>query len=187
MTTCVRSSISCHFRSELAWIISDSVFRCSLWKWLVKYWCWPYDNNIWKWCMDLHVHAVMDLHCTWNIGSVWHYEWPHNTSRPVWPIFLCPMILLNISNTIWWNYIILGILVQYGTIGDLIILVDHYDLYFMVQWFCLTSSTLFDGFTAYLGYWFSMTLLVIDLIILAGHYDLYFMVQLFCLISPTLF
>ena len=32
------------------------------------------------------------------------------------------------------------------------------DLYFMVQWFCLISPTLFDGFTSYLGYWFSMTL-----------------------------
>ena len=44
-----------------------------------------------------------------------------------------PMILLNIFNTTSWICIILGILVQYDTIDDLIIFVGDYDLYFMVQ------------------------------------------------------
>ena len=73
-----------------------------------------------------------------------------------WAIFYGPVILLHIS--IWWIYIILGILVQYDTMGDLIILPGHFDLYFMVQWFCSISSTLFHGFTLYFEYWFIMTL-----------------------------
>ena len=48
-------------------------------------------------------------------------------------IFHGPLILLNICNTISWIYTILWILVQYDTMSDLIILVDHCDLYFMVQ------------------------------------------------------
>ena len=105
-------------------------------------------------------HYFMDLHNTSDIGSVWNCEWPHNTSRSKRSIFHGTVISLNISNTIWWIYIILGILVQNDSMGDLIILIDHYDLYFMVQWFCLISPTLFDGFTTYLGYCFNVTLWV---------------------------
>ena len=47
----------------------------------------------------------------WLSMTLCHNEWPHNISRSVWPIFHGPVILLNISNTVWWIYIVLGILV----------------------------------------------------------------------------
>ena len=38
---------------------------------------------------------------------------------------------------------------QYDQTFDLKINVCHYDLYFMVHWFCLISQWLFDGWTSY--------------------------------------
>ena len=56
-------------------------------------------------------------------------------------------------------YFILGMLVQYDTMGDLVILAGHCDLYFMVQLFCfIIFPTLFNGFTSYLRCWFNMPL-----------------------------
>ena len=43
------------------------------------------------------------------------------------------VILLNMSNTILWIYIILKMLVQYDTMSELILLIGQCDLYFMVQ------------------------------------------------------
>ena len=106
--------------------------------------------------------CFMNLHHTSDIGSVWHNEWPHNTSRSIWPIYHGSVILLNISNPIWCIYIILQVLVQYDTMGDFILLLGQCDLYFMVHWFCLISAIPFDGFNSYLGYCFSMTLWVIS-------------------------
>ena len=62
----------------------------------------------------------------------------------------------------------------------------QHDLYFMVQWFCLTSWRLFDVCTSYFG---SMNQYdpMFDLKINVGHCDLYSMVQWFCLISWKLF
>ena len=62
----------------------------------------------------------------------------------------------------------------------------HYDLYFMVQWFCLISWRLFDVCTSYFG---SMNQYdpMFDLKINIGHCDLYSMVHWFCLISWRLF
>ena len=41
--------------------------------------------------------------------------------------------LLNITKTILWIYIILGIFDQNDTMNELIVLLGQYDLYFMVQ------------------------------------------------------
>ena len=79
-----------------------------------------------SWSSDLTLyllHYFLVLHHALDISSIWQYKWSLNTSRSVWPIFHGPVILLNISNTIGWIYIILGILVQYDTVGDIIILV----------------------------------------------------------------
>ena len=55
----------------------------------------------------------------------------------------------------------------------------HHDLHFMVQWFCLISWRLFDGWT--FNFWImSQCDTTFDL---KSHSDLYFMVQWFCLIS----
>ena len=62
----------------------------------------------------------------------------------------------------------------------------HHDLYFMVQWFCLTSWSLFDIWTPYFGI-MSQYDPMFDLKIIVGHCDLYFMVQWFCLVSWRLF
>ena len=48
-------------------------------------------------------------------------------------LFHGPVILLDICITILWIYVIFRTSVQYDTISDLIILVGHCDLYFMVQ------------------------------------------------------
>ena len=62
----------------------------------------------------------------------------------------------------------------------------QHDLYFTVQWFCLTSWRLFDVCTSYFG---SMTQydMTFDLKINVGHCDLYSMVRWFCSISWRLF
>ena len=75
---------------------------------------------------------------------------------------------------------------QYDPMFDLIINVGHFDLYFMVQWFCLISWRLFDVLTSY--FWImSQYDPTFDLKINVDHCDLYFMVQWFCLISWRLF
>ena len=71
---------------------------------------------------------------------------------------------------------------QYDPMFDLKINVGHYDLYFMVQWFCLISWRLFDVWTPYFGI-MSLYDPKFELKINVGHCDLYFMVQWFCLIS----
>ena len=75
---------------------------------------------------------------------------------------------------------------QYGLMCDLKINVGHFDLYFMVLWFCLISWRLFDIWTSYFGIT-SQYDPTFDLKINVGHCDLYFMVQWFCLISWRLF
>ena len=77
--------------------------------------------------------------------------------------------------------ILFGIMSQYAPKFDLKINIGHYDIYFMVQWFCLISRRLFDVCTSYFG---SMNQYdqTFDLKINVGHCDLYSMVQWFCLI-----
>ena len=85
---------------------------------------------------------------------------------------------------IWTPYF--GIMSQYDSMFDLILIVGHCDLYFMVQWYCLISWRLFDVWTSYFRIMspFDPTF---DLKINVCHFDLYFMVQWFCLISWKLF
>ena len=64
---------------------------------------------------------------------------------------------------------------QYDPMFDLKINVDHYDLYFMVQWFCLISPRLFDGCVSYFQIMRQCDS-NFDLKINIGQHDLYFMV-----------
>ena len=78
-----------------------------------------------------------------------------------------------------------GILRQYDPKFYLKINIGHCDLYFMVQWFCVTSWRLFDVWTSYFGIEDQYDL-TFGLKINVGLCDLYFMVQWLCLISPRL-
>ena len=73
------------------------------------------------------------------------------------------------------------IMSRYDLTFDLKINVGHCDLYFMVQWFCLISPSLFDGWVSY----FQIMRQCdpnFDLKINIGQHVLYFMVQWFCFI-----
>ena len=75
----------------------------------------------------------------WNYESVWPGVWPKNKCRSLWPKFHGPVILAYILKTIdvWTSDF--WFMSQYGTLFDLKIILDHCDLHFMVQWFCLIS------------------------------------------------
>ena len=85
----------------------------------------------------------MDQPCDMDL---WVMKW-----RSAWPIFDGPVILPYILNTIWCMHIILWAMNQYDPTFDLKINVGQCDLYFMVQWFCLTSWRLFDVWTSLFG------------------------------------
>ena len=85
------------------------------------------------WCMNI---------------TLWDYEsvWPENKC-----IFHGSVILPYILKTIWCMNIILR---DYQSVLPDVWpqnIVAHYDLYFMVQWFCLISWKLFSGWTSYFG------------------------------------
>ena len=71
---------------------------------------------------------------------------------------------------------------QYDPTFDLKIIVGHCDLYFMVQWFCVISWSLFDVWTSLFGI-MNQYNPTFDLKIIVGQYALYFMVQWFYIIS----
>ena len=132
----------------------------------------------WKtvWCMNIILQ---------DYESVWHYIWPQNKCRSLWPIFHGRVILPYILKTIWFMNIILRDYESVCTF-DLQINVGLCDLHFIVHWFCLISWWLFDIWTPYWGI-MSQYDLTFDLNINVGHCDLCFMVQWFCLISWKVF
>ena len=67
-----------------------------------------------------------------------------------------PVILPNILKTICWTNAIIGILVLCDAKIYLVKGMWVSDLHFMVQWFCLISWRLFDGFILYWRYWFNV-------------------------------
>ena len=81
------------------------------------------------WCMNVII---------WYYESVWPNVWPQNNCRSLWPILQGPVILCYILKTIWCMNIILW---DYESVlpdvWNLKIIVDHCDLYFMVQRFCI--------------------------------------------------
>ena len=85
---------------------------------------------------------------------------------------------------VWTSYY--RIMSRYDPTFDLKLNVGHCDLYFMVQWFCLTSRRLFAASTSYFRI-MSQYDTTFDLKVNVGHCDLYFMIQWFCLISWRLF
>ena len=90
------------------------------------------------WCMNIIL---------WDNESVWPDIWPQNKS--LWPIFHRPVILPFILKTVWCTNIIIW---DYESVWP--------DIWpqnkcmsvwpiFMVQWFCLISPSLFDGWVSY--------------------------------------
>ena len=91
----------------------------------------------------------------------------------MWPIFHGLVILPYILKTIWYMNTIFW---EYESVWPDVwpkIFVAHYDLYFMVEWFCLISWKLFSGWTSNFGI-MSQYNPTCDLQIFVGHYDLHF-------------
>ena len=71
----------------------------------------------------------------WDYESVWPDAWPQNKYRSPW-FYVISWRLFDV----WTSS--LGIMGQYDWTFDLKINVCHFDLYFMVHWFCLISQTI---------------------------------------------
>ena len=145
-----------------------------------------YDMWIMKWRSDWHVFLgpvilpciLKTIWCMniiiWDYESVWPDVWPKNKCKS---LYFMVVILCYILKTfyVWTSQ--LGIMGQYYQTFDLKINACHCDLYFMVQWFCIISQSLFGGRV-------SCALFQItkqgdqnfDLKINIGQHDLYFMV-----------
>ena len=137
----------------------------SLWRIVHNPVIWPCILKV-IWCMNILI---------WDYESVWPNVLPQNKCRSLWPIFHGPVILNYILKTIWCMNIILGIMGQYDLTFDLKINVGLCDLYFMVQWFCLISPTLFEAWVSY----FQIMRQCdpnFDLKVNISQHDLYFMV-----------
>ena len=92
------------------------------------------------WCMN----TIM-----WDYESVWPKVWPQNKYRSLWPIFDDPVSLHYILKIIWCLNIILW---DYVSVWPDIWPQNKCrstDIYFMVQWFFLISSRLFDAWVTY--------------------------------------
>ena len=134
---------------------------------------WPYILKV-IWCMNILI---------WDYESVWPDFWPQNICKSLWPIFHGPVILRYILKTYWCMNIILW---DYGSVWPQNKCRSLWPIYFMVQWSCLISPTLFDAWVSY----FQIMRQCdpnFDLKINIGQHDLYFMVLWFCLISTRLF
>ena len=134
---------------------------------------WPYIMKV-IWCMNILI---------WDYESVWPDVWPQNICRSLWPIFHGPVILRYILKTYWCMNIILW---DYGSVWPQNKCRSLWPIYFMVQWSCLISPTLFDAWVSY----FQIMRQCdpnFDLKVNIGQHDLYFMVLWFCLISTRLF
>ena len=88
----------------------------------------------------------------WNIGSMWCKDFLHKMYVRQWPTFHGPVIL-SYTLTFWWRIVVLTIYWFSATLGltyKYICVVS--DLYFVVQWFCLISSILFDEQASFFGF-----------------------------------
>ena len=125
---------------------------------------WPkvWPENI---CKPFILKSISCKIILMDYESVWPKVWPENICRSLWPTFHGPMNFLYILKDIWCiNKLYLWIMSQY----DLITNVDHSNLYFSVQWFCLISWKIFHVYHTF-RLSFSIT----------RHSDLYFTVQWF--------
>ena len=142
-----------------------------------------------SWFSDFALYLeyyLLDKCHTWDISSMWPNEWPLTISRSLWPIFHGSVILPYILNTICWINVTPGILVPCDPMNDHLLYLGHYDLYFMLQWFCLLFLLLFHGELSYLDYYIYVTKLIYIQIHL-GQCDLYYMVEWFRHITWKLF
>ena len=95
-------------------------------------------------------HCDLYFIVPWDCESVTHNIWPQNKCRSLWPIFHGPVKITHVLKTIWSMNILVW---DYESVWHNIwpkINVGHCNLYFMVQWFCL-SWRLFDIWTSYFG------------------------------------
>ena len=74
-----------------------------------------------------------------------------NKCRSPWPIFHGPVILPHILNVIWCISIIIWDYELVWSNSDLKVNVGHCDLYFIVQWFYVTSWRQFNVLLSYFG------------------------------------
>ena len=81
-------------------------------------------------------------------GLVWLDVWFQNKCMSLWPIFHDPLILPYISRLFdgWVSHF--HLMRKCDPNLDLKISIGQHDLYFMVWWFCLISSKLFNGWTS---------------------------------------
>ena len=163
---------------------SDMAQPCDIDLWVMKWRSsWPIIHGPVIFVLYLEDY-LMYVHQSY-FGSMNQYDQMFDLKINVghWPIFHGPVILPYILRTIWCMNIIIW---DYESGWPKVLPQNKYyhcDLYFMVQWFCVTSWRLFDVWTSYFG--------------IKGQYDLtfdlkrnvglYFMVQRLCLVSPRLF
>ena len=129
------------------------------------------------WCVNIII-------CDYEL--VWPEVWPKNKYRSLWPIFHGSVILRYILKLFdaWIFYF--GIMGQYDPTFDSKINVGLYDLYFMVQRFCLISQRLFDAWVSYIQI-MKQCDPNFDLKVNISQHDLHFVTYWFCLISSRLF
>ena len=108
--------------------------------------------------------------------SVWPDIWSQNKCRSLWPTFHGPVIFLYLEDSLIYEHLTFVIMSQYESMFNLKINIGHCDLYFIVHWFCLISSRLFDIWTSYIRI-MSQYDQTFDLKINVGHCDQYFVVQ----------
>ena len=105
-----------------------------------------------SWSSDFALYLEDYLMYEHHTLGLWVSMTRHLTSNKymwLWPIFHGPVILPYNLKTIWCMNIILW---DYGSVWPDIwpqINICDCDLYFMVQWFCLMSQRLFDGWVPY--------------------------------------
>ena len=154
---------------------SDMAQPCDMVLWVMKWWsAWPIFHGpvilpyILKtiWCMYIIL---------WEYEWVWHNVWPQNKCGSLWPLFHGPVILRYILKTIWCMNIIPWDYRQYDPTFVFKLNVGVCDLYFMVQWFCLISPTLFDAWVSYFQIMRQCDP-SFDLKVNVSQHDLYFMV-----------
>ena len=119
---------------------------------------WVSDLHFMVQCFCLISWRLFDgLMLYWDIDSVWHKHWTETIYVGQWPVFYGPVILPYILKTFWWTNVIIGLLDPCDATIYHIKCMRVSDLHFMVQWFCLISWRLLNGFMLYWRYWFSVT------------------------------
>ena len=68
-----------------------------------------------SWSRDFALYLedyLMDKCHNWNSGSMWHKDLPHKMYVGQWPTFHYPVILSYILKTVWWINVVLEVLIN---------------------------------------------------------------------------